>query len=145
MTRSFSWAALVAVAGMLAAAPHAQEEKPVPKGSARIAVTGCSKDYIFTAGGRPAEETRSSPVPPGTHLRMNGPKDVIAQIKAREGTMLEITGLVKQGQFADTGGSIRIRPAAPGSGTGNPIGRAAQQVFIDVEGWRVVGGDCPNR
>ena len=133
------------VAAVAGAALKAQEEKPVPKGSRRIAVTGCSKDYIFTAGGRPAEDTRSSPVPEGAHLRMNGPKELIAQIKAREGTVLELTGLVKEGQYIESGSRIRMRPANPGSGTGNPIGRSTPQVFIDVEGWRAVGGECPSR
>lgn len=142
-----NWAVLAAVVAVTSGALRAQEEKPVPKGSARIAVTGCSKDYIFTSGGRPTEETRSSSVPAGTHLRMNGPKELIAQIRAREGVLIELTGLVKQGQFVEGGkvGPIRISPGGAGFGgsTGRGSGGLESQVYIDVEGWRAVGGECP--
>ena len=66
----------------------AQEEKPVPKDSVRVTVPGCSKNYMFTAG-RPAEDQGGTPVPEGTHLRMNGPKKTMADIKGQEGSRIE--------------------------------------------------------
>ena len=80
--------------GLLAAPLAAQETKPVPKDSARVSISGCTKGYIFTAGPRSVEHPGSVDVPEGTHIRMNGPKSVIADIKAHEGSTIEITGIM---------------------------------------------------
>jgi hypothetical protein len=80
---------------------------------------------------------------------MNGPKKLMAEIKAREGSMIEITGLMRKGQYRPggigIGGGVQITPgSAPTDGRlpGNP---SVGQVLIDVEGWRAVVGDCPSR
>ena len=125
-----------------------QERKPVPKDSVRVSIPGCTKGYIFTAGRRTADEPGSVSVPEGMHFRMNGPKKMIAEIKAQEGSMIEITGITKRGQFmpdgVGVGGGVRIGPG-PGltsGGLGSPV---ASQIAIDVEGWRPVAGGCPTR
>jgi hypothetical protein len=127
----------------------AQEEKPVPKDSVRVTIPGCTKGYIFTAGRRTPDQPGSVDIPEGLHMRMSGPKKVIAAIKAHEGSMVEITGLVKRGQYnpggVGIGGGVRITPGpAPtgGSVSANPI---AGQLLIDVEGWRTAVGNCPLR
>ena len=135
----------VAVAALSVSLP-AQEKKPVPKDSARVLIPGCTKGHIFTAGRRTADHPGSVDIPEGMHLRMNGPKKVMAEIKAHEGSMIEITGLMKKGQFADgvrIGGGIRVAPgAAPtGGAPGNP---SVGQNFIDVEGWQPIVGNCPS-
>lgn len=137
--------AAVALSGGLAAA---QERKPVPKDSVRVAIPGCTKGYIFTAGRRTVEEPGSVSVPEGMHFRMNGPKKLIGEIKAQEGSMIELTGLTKRGQFepggVNVGGGVRIGPGpAYGGGIGgSPV---AGQASIDVEGWRPIDGRCPSR
>jgi hypothetical protein len=131
-------AALIVAAAVVPIA--AQENKPVPKDSVRVAVQGCSKGYIFTAGPRNPDQPGGYDIPEGMHLRMNGPKKLMSDIKAHEGSMIELTGLMKKGQFNDgvsIGGRVRI---APGGGIGSPT---AGQIFIDVEGWRPVAGSCP--
>lgn len=135
-----------AIAALLAASVAGQEEKPVPKNSERVYVTGCSKGSIFTAA-RPAEDRGGSAVPEGMHLRMNGPKKVIAEIKDREGSLIEITGLMKKGQAGPGGvqiGGVRISPGPTSSGGMTP-GPGVSQIMIDVEGWRRVAGECPSR
>jgi hypothetical protein len=136
---------VVVVAGMVSGPVGAQEKKPVPKDSVRVFVPGCSKGRMFTAGRR-TEDRPGSAVPEGMHLRMNGPKGVMAEIKDQEGSMIEITGLMKKGQFGQDGVGIgrgvRIGPAPSGGGLPDP---GAGQTMIDVEGWRLVGGDCPSR
>src|SRR5262245_17988855 len=62
-------AALVILGGSLLA----QENKPVPKDSVRVAIPGCTKGQIFTAAARTTEEAGSVSIPEGMHLRMNGP------------------------------------------------------------------------
>jgi hypothetical protein len=138
-------AAAIVVGGRLGA----QERKPVPKDSARVSIPGCTKGYIFTAGRRTQDEPGSVSVPEGMHFRMNGPKKMIAEIKTQEGSMIEITGITKRGQFkpdgVGVGGGVRIGPGpgmTPGSMAGSPV---ANQLSIDVEGWRPVAGSCPSR
>ena len=127
----------------------AQEPKPVPKDSIRASIPGCTKGYVFTAARRSQDEPGSVDIPEGMHLRMNGPKKMMAEIKAHEGSRVEITGLMRRGQFrpdgVGIGGGVRIGPGpAPTGGSGPPT-PVPSQIMIDVEGWRPVVGDCPSR
>ena len=123
----------------------AQETKPVPKDSMRVSIPGCTKGQIFTAGRRTQDEPGSVDVPEGLHIRMNGPKKLMTEIKAHEGSMVQIVGLMKKGQFTPggvaIGGGVRVSGAAGG---GIP-GPGAGQIMIDVEGWRPIAGSCPTR
>ena len=126
----------------------AQENKPVPKDSVRVSIPGCTKGSIFTAVRRTQEEPGSVDIPEGMHLRMNGPKKLMAEIKAHEGSMIAIIGLMKKGQHKPDGigigGGVRIMPgAAPGGNMGSSPN--VSQIMIDVEGWRPVVGDCAPR
>jgi len=138
---------IVAVA-VLSGRSAAQESKPVPKDSMRVSIPGCTKGYIFTAGRRTVDEPGSVSVPEGMHFRMNGPKKLMAEIKAQEGSMIALTGLTKKGQFEpggiSVGGGVRIGPGpgGPGGALGSPV---AGQISIDVEGWRPIAGDCRSR
>jgi hypothetical protein len=127
----------------------AQEEKPVPKDSVRVSIPGCTKGYIFTAGRRTPDQPGSVDVPEGMHMRMNGPKKIIAAIKAHEGSMVEITGIVKRGQYnpdgVGIGGGVRITPGPAPTGGSLSTKPIASQILIDVEGWRTAVGDCPSR
>jgi hypothetical protein len=138
--------AFVVAAAMLAAPLAAQERKPVPKDSVRVFVPGCSKGMIFTAGAR-SEDSPGAPVPEGMHLRMSGPKELIADVKAHEGSRIEITGLMKKGQ---TGGGVSIGGVRISPGPSGPSGNmrpspGGNQNIIDVEGWRSIPGECPSR
>jgi len=140
--------AVVALAIAVSGGPSgAQESKPVPKNSVRVLIPGCTKGFIFTAGRRTVEHPGSVDIPEGTHLRMNGPKTMIAEIKAHEGSMIEITGLMKKGQYNQQGfpigGGVRVIP-----GTGGPVGSrptvGTEGInYIDVESWQPAPGDCP--
>ncbi len=141
--------AVAAVALALLTTPlFAQETKPVPKDSVRVIIPGCTKGYIFTAAHATEEHPGSVDIPEGTHLRMNGPKKMISEIKAHEGSMIEITGLMKKGQYGPAGvgigGGVRVMPgeAPAAGGLPSPV---AGQLSIDVEGWRQAVGDCPSR
>ena len=139
-------ASAIAIAAVLTAAIAGQEKKPVPKDSVRVAVPGCTKGYIFTAGPRTLEEPGNFEIREGMHLRMNGPKKVLNEIKAHEGSMIELTGLMKKGQYNDgvnIGGGVRISPGPNGVGVG--MSPATSQIEIDVEGWRQIEGACPTK
>jgi hypothetical protein len=126
---------------------NAQEEKPVPKDSMRVYVAGCTKGMMFTAGPRMEDPPTNLEIKEGMHLRMNGPKKLMAEIKAHEGSRVGITGLMKKGQYApggvNVGGGVRVGPSPTG---GFAVGNAGvEQAFIDVESWRPVAGGCPSR
>ena len=133
----------------LSVALAAQETKPVPKDSVRVFVPGCSKGAMFTAGRRTEDQPGGSAVPEGTRLRMNGPKKLMSEIKAQEGTRIEITGLIKKGQVGQEGVAIgrgiRVSPgnSGPSAGFGGMPSPASSQTMIDVEGWRHLPGECP--
>lgn len=143
---------LVATAGLPVAGLAQQEPKTVPKDSVRVFVPGCSKNYVFTAE-RPAEDQPGgAAVPEGTHLRMAGPKKLIADIRAHEGSRIEITGLIKRGQELPggigigRGGRVGIGGGGPAVGLGNGMpSPGGRQIVIDVEGWRQIPGECTAR
>jgi hypothetical protein len=139
--------AIIASVAALSGWAAAQEEKKVPKDSVRISVPGCTRGYVFTAGRRTADEPGSVSVPEGMHFRMNGPKTLMAEIKAHEGSMIQIVGITKRGQFKPdgvaVGGGVRVGPGPRSGGIGgSPV---EGQNSIDVEGWRPVDGSCPTR
>ena len=138
-------AALFAAAAALPLA--AQETKPVPKDSVRVSIPGCARGYVFTAGPRNSDQPGSLEITEGMHFRMNGPKKVMGEIKAHEGSMIEITGLMKKGQYKEginIGGGVRVSPGtSPTSGSlGTPT---PGQILIDIEAWRQVDGACKTR
>jgi hypothetical protein len=140
-------AALV-VAIAMGAAIAAQETKPVPKDSVRVFVPGCTKGYMFTAGRRTADEPGSLTVPEGMHLRMNGPKPMMAEIKAHEGSMIQIIGLMKKGQYNDgvaLGGGVSVSGGPTSSGGMRPSPSSGGPIQIDLEGWRPVDGICRSK
>jgi hypothetical protein len=130
---------------MLSTSLVAQEKKKVPSDSVRVSIPGCTKGYIFTVGRRTVDEPGSVTVPEGTHYRMNGPRKLMGEIKAQEGSMIELTGITLKGQYLPggvaIGGGVRVGPG-PSGGLGSPV---AGQLSIDVEGWRPVEGHCPSR
>ena len=140
---------IIAAAAVLSGRLVAQETKPVPKDSMRVSIPGCTKGYIFTAGRRTVDEPGSVSVPDGTHFRMNGPKKLIAEIKAQEGSMIEIIGVTKRGQYkpdgVGIGGGVRVSPGPGSTGGSLPGSPVASQIGLDVEGWRPVAGRCPSR
>jgi hypothetical protein len=138
---------VVALVLGLAGSAVAQQEKPVPKDSMRISIPGCSKGTAFVVLESPEHESRSS-VPPGRRFRLTGPKALMNEIKSNEGTMIEITGLIRKGQLdpggVAVGGGVRVGP------TPSPLGGVARdpnynQIILDVEGWRALAGECPSK
>jgi len=74
---------------------------------------------------------------------------MMAEIKAHEGSMVEITGLMKKGQHkpdgVGIGGGVRIMPGPAPTGGSLSGSSSVSQILIDVEGWRSIVGDCRSR
>lgn len=138
---------VIAATSLVLSVSLAAQEKKVPKDSFRVTVPGCTKGMVFTAGPRTEDQPGRLDVPEGIHLRMNGPKKVIAEIRAHEGQMIQVTGLMKKGHYnqqgVSVGGGVRVIP-----GTGGPVGNrptvGTEAVnYIDVESWQPAPGSCP--
>jgi hypothetical protein len=127
----------------------AQEPKPVPKDSMRVTVPGCTKGSVFTAAAKTEDQLGRADIPEGTRLRINAPKKLMAEIKAHEGQMIQITGLMKKGQYNETGipvgGGVRVTPGSGGVSVGRPSPTVGSVNYVDIESWQLAPGDCPSR
>jgi hypothetical protein len=81
-------------------------------------------------------------------LRLEGNKKVLNEIKAHEGSMVEITGLMKKSEVVQpgigvAGGRIRITPVMPNGGTSPNPGPPTP--VIDVEAYQLLNTTCGKR
>ena len=129
----------------------AQEEKPVPKDSVRVSIPGCSKGSAFVVTESPEGERQSIEIKTGRRFRLTGKKELLNEIKAREGYMIAVTGIVRRndlegpGGISLGGGRVRIGGGPPVAGAGQDANRAPQSAnaILDVEGFRPLGEPCP--
>lgn len=146
MKLSLLVAALAASSSLLFAQ---QEEKPVPKDSVRLSIAGCARGRAFTVYRSPEHEMRGTELREGRHIRLEGNKKVLQDIKAHEGSMVELTGLLKRSDVEEAGiglagGRVRIAPAMPGGGGGGHDA-GPQPAVVDVESMRLLNASCPSR
>jgi hypothetical protein len=127
----------------------AQEERPVPKDSVRVSIPGCSKGSAFVVTESPEGERTSVEIKAGRRFRLTGKKGLLNEIKAREGFMIEVTGIIRKNDLQSTGitlggGRVRIGGGSPVSNGGSPT-QAPQSAnaILDVEGFRPLGEPCP--
>lgn len=134
---------------MLSSALALAQEKPVPKDSERLSIPGCAYDRLFIVDVNPEHETRSVEMKPGRRLRLQGPKKLLEEIKARKGSMVEITGLVRKSDLIEegvsmAGGKVRMTARSPiGANVAQDPG--VSQSIVDVESWRLLNFTCPER
>jgi hypothetical protein len=144
-----------AAAGLAAPKPPrggGQEQARVPKDSARIAIPGCTRDRVFIVADAPDHEPIGTRLEPGRRFRLAGKRELLDAIKLREGTMVEVTGLVRKADLEGSGGvrlfggRVRIggaRPQAPLSDVQRNSTYA--EVVLDVEAYRMLAESCPSR
>ena len=141
--------ALVSVMLLLAAAHlAAAQERPIPSDSTRISIAGCARGRTFIVGEPAGREITATGIQPGRRFRLSGPRPVLDDIKKREGTMVEITGLVRKSDLAGPGGvtilggRVRIGGTAPRGAVRDPM---YNQIVIDVEGFQLLPDGCRAR
>lgn len=104
---------------------------------------------MFTVGRSPEHELRGTELQEGRKIRLEGKKELLAEIKSHEGSMVELTGLMRRSDIDQpgismAGGKVRIAPGAtPGSSVNRDPG--PQQAVVDVESWRLLNSSCPSR
>jgi hypothetical protein len=147
MTRLFTTALFCMICLTLGA-----QEREVPKDSMRLSIPGCASNRRFIVAERPGHEPVRSDIRAGRRFRLNGKKGMLAEIKKQDGTMIEVTGLVRKMDFEErgigmAGGRIRVGGALPrarmgGADVGHDPGY--DEVTIDVESWRPLPESCPS-
>ena len=125
------------------------QERPVPKDSTRLSIAGCARGRVFTVGRDPEHESRAFELAEGMKLRLEGQKKILEEIKQREGSMVEITGLMKQSDTTQpgiglAGGRVRVTPVMPSS-RGPAYDPGPPTPVVDVESWRLLNTSCPKR
>jgi hypothetical protein len=104
---------------------------------------------VFTVRANPEHpEELGTHLQEGRHLRLEGNKKALQDIKAHEGSMVEITGLIKRADIEPpgvnlAGGRVRIAPGVMSPGA--PRDPGPQQAVVDVESWRLLNATCPSR
>jgi hypothetical protein len=129
----------------------AAQEREVPKDSLRLSIPGCANNRRFIVAERLGHEPVRSDIRAGRRFRLNGKKDLLAEIKQQDGTMIEVTGLVRKMDFEErgigmAGGRVRIGGALPRARMGGAdVGRDPEyrEIVIDVESWRPLPESCP--
>jgi hypothetical protein len=131
------------------------QEREVPKDSSRITVTGCTKGRTFIVTAREGHEPTSGELAPGRRFRLSGDKDMLKEIEQREGSMVEVTGLVRKAELAGpggvstAGGRVRIGGGSPQAQVGGSPSRAptgaTTDAVLDVEGYNRLLEPCPSR
>ena len=120
----------------------------MPKDSTRLSISGCANGRVFTVGRDPEHEAPSL-VELGTKVRLEGDKKVLADVKKHEGSMVVLTGLMKQSDVVQpgvglAGGRVRITPVMPNSRTPN-MAPPPPAPILDVESYRLLNASCPKR
>jgi hypothetical protein len=159
--RKLRRASAVALAGLLVACFHVSgagqtQEKPVPKDSTRITVSGCLKGKsLLIAIPRPGAEPVSGPLDRGSRLRLIGKKELLNEIRGHKDYLVEITGLAKisslspanQGIPIGMGGKIRLGGGPPNRDPtqSDPLrDPLANEIVLDTEAWKPLPEACPN-
>ena len=138
---------LIALA-VVSLGPAAAQERSVPNDSSRLTLIGCARDRAFVVDIPASREMPDNGILPGRRFRMNGPRNVLGEIRKREATMVQITGLVKKSDLAGPGGvtmlggRVRIGGAPPRDAMRDPM---FNQVVIDVESSVSLPDPCPAR
>jgi len=121
----------------------------VPKDSTRLSISGCAHGRVFTVGRDPEHES-INPVELGTKIRLEGDKKVLAEVKKHEGSMVVLTGLMKQSDVVQpgvglAGGKIRMTPVMPSPNGRMPVDPGPSPPILDVESYRLLNTSCPSR
>lgn len=140
---------VLAAALLILLAPEgaAAQERPVPSDSSRITIPGCARDRLFVVT-KPEGRESTPGIDPGRRFRLAGSRPVLDDIRKREATMVEITGLVRKSDLAGPGGvrllggRVRIGGAMPRDPVRDPM---YNQIVIDVEGFQLLPDPCPVR
>ena len=130
--------------------PPPQDTKPVPKGSVEILTTGCITGKSFAAMGPREDGVRRGPDVRGKTFRLNGPKDLMKDVKRNDGHLVEVVGLVRSMDLAEPVGAriggTRVTLGSPNrsapSGSAMQNSAANNTVIMDITSLRPLADSC---
>jgi hypothetical protein len=145
-------ALLVLALATLSWSPATAQERKVPDDSSRLTIPGCSKGRTFIVAQAPGHEPVRSGIEPGRRFRLQGKKELLREIKKHEGSMIEVTGLVRQSELVDQrgvriGSGVHIGAGPPVAGGGSPAYSSLRyyEVIMDLESFRPLADPCPRK
>jgi hypothetical protein len=135
---------------------QAQERPAPPEGSTRLAITGCVKGRSLIVARREGAETVASNIAPGRRFRLAGPKKIVSEIRAKDGQLVEVTGLVRTAQLSPATQGVPVGKSGRVRIGGGPINAdptrinparapSVNEPVMDVESWRPFPERCPAR
>jgi hypothetical protein len=144
---------LMLVSWLASASPVQEQERPtVPKDSVKVVVNGCLKGRVLrTSEVRPVDAESGPDVRYLRTFRIAAKKDVMSSVKAQDGHVVEITGLLKKADLQPRG--LRVGRVVIGGGTpmADPTRRglpdpSEQIIVMDALSVVPAGGSCvPDR
>lgn len=129
-----------------------QGDKPVDPESARVTIAGCLKGRSLVVIHPTEIDPVSTRVAPGRVFRVTGSKDLMKEVKKRNKSAVEVTGLIRKNALTPpqgmsvAGGRIRIG-AAPMNQDPTRVDPhrdpLANVDLLDVESIRPINESCP--
>jgi hypothetical protein len=138
--------ALVALLTLgLSVAQVDSQERRVPDDSVELTVIGCLKGQVLTTVTPRDVDVQRGPVVGERRFRLNGKRDVMAEVRRRSRQLVEIVGIVKRSALDDRGvkaGGVSIAGGSPVAGSGRiPVGIDDVPV-MDVTSVRLHATSC---
>ena len=137
----------LALASVTVLAQNGQEEgkRKVPKDSIEVTVTGCLKGRVLQVSEVKQTDTQSGPPMRQHSLRLAGKKDVMKDVKERDGHFVQLIGLIKKADLVEPGVRFKGGRVVIGGGSGSPgaIPSPVENVAVlDVSSSQTTGGEC---
>jgi hypothetical protein len=160
MALSFRIARVLAAGLILSSSAAAQEtqeskegEKKKDKDSIELVVSGCLKGRALQAEEvRPTIEGDDIPVIQARAFRVNGPREILDEIKKQNNRYVEATGRVKRSSLVAPGpgidvgrARITVTPGAMGDPSRSPQYQNAGVVHLEVTAVRMVSESCSTK
>ena len=123
----------------------AQEKSRVPEDSVEVAVLGCLKGRALRTVTRRDIDVERGPSVGERTFRLAGPRDVMAEVKKRNGQLVEVIGIVKRSALDDKGvesGRVSISGGSPAAGSGRIPTGVENVPVMDVSSVRLRDTSC---
>lgn len=142
--------ALIVVAACVPLVGVAQETPKPDANSMLVVVRGCPRGRAIVPLAMEGEAATPATLI-GRAMRLNGTRDLMKQVEAEKGHLIEVTGLVRKSDLRASGPSTRIGGMRVTAGAASPMGgdpsrqAAFDVIMMDVTSFRPLSNECPAR
>jgi hypothetical protein len=132
------------------AGPAVAQERSVPSDSTRVTLSGCARRSVFVVRWQDDHEPVTGEIAEGRRFRLTGRREVLDEVRKRDGSLVELTGLVRKNAVSPPQGisigGVRIGVGPPQQPMSDPARNPEMyQPVFDVESYRLLPGECPSR